>query len=55
MERIQKHLITSSLKVKSTVPYEILLAEAGMFPMEVYAIISLLSYLNKVDNMDMHH
>ncbi|KAH9293516.1 hypothetical protein KI387_041284, partial [Taxus chinensis] len=52
LERIQKHLITSTLKVKSTVPYEILLAEAGTFPMEASAITRLISYLKKVESMD---
>ncbi|KAH9324645.1 hypothetical protein KI387_004823, partial [Taxus chinensis] len=54
VERIQKHLITSTLKVKSTVPYEILLAEAGMLPMEASAITRLISYLKKVESMDNH-
>lgn len=35
IERLQKHLITSSLKAKSMVPYDILLAEDGMFPIEL--------------------
>ncbi|KAH9329718.1 hypothetical protein KI387_001826 [Taxus chinensis] len=52
IERIQKHLITSSLKVKSTVPYEILLAEAGSFSLEALAISRMISYLKKVENMD---
>ncbi|KAH9307116.1 hypothetical protein KI387_043788 [Taxus chinensis] len=52
IERIQKHLITSSLKVKSTVPYEILLAEAGSFSLEASAIARMISYLKKVENMD---
>ncbi|KAH9319051.1 hypothetical protein KI387_020820, partial [Taxus chinensis] len=52
IERIQKHLITSSLKVKSTVPYEILLAEAGSFSLEASAISRMISYLKKVENMD---
>lgn len=54
IERIQKHLITSSLKVKSIVPYDILFAEAGMFSIEALAIIHLSSYLKKVENMDKH-
>lgn len=54
VERIQKHLITSNLKVKSTVPYKILLAEASLFPMEALAIICFLTYLKEVDGMDEH-
>lgn len=52
--RIQKHLITSNLKVKSAAPYEILLVEARLFPMEALSIIHLLMYLKKVDGMDEH-
>ena len=52
IERIQKNLITTNLKVKSTIPYAILLAKAGMFPIEASAIIRVLSYLNKVENMN---
>lgn len=55
LKEYKKHLITSNLKVKSTVPYEILLAETGMFLMEASAVIQLLSYLKKVEKMDKHH
>lgn len=54
IERIQKHLITSNLKVKAMVPYEILLAEVGAFPLEASAIIRLISYLKKIENMNNH-
>ncbi len=52
LERTQKHIIITTLKVKSTIPYEILLTKVGMFPMEASMIIHLLNYLNKVENMD---
>jgi hypothetical protein len=51
LERIQKQLITSNLKVKATVLYEILLAEIGSYPLEATMITKLISYL-KVENMD---
>lgn len=51
LERIQKHLMTSNLKVKTSVPYDILLAEASTFPLEASSIIRLISYLKKVENM----
>ena len=54
IERIQKHFITTNLIIKSTVPYEIILAEAGMFLVEASAIVRLLSYLKKVSKMDTH-
>ena len=52
IERLQKHLITTSLKIKSTIPYEIILAEAVAFPVEASAMIWLLSYLRRLDNME---
>ena len=54
IERIQKHFITTNLKIKSIVPYKIILAEAGMFPVEASTIVRLLSYLKKVSKMDAH-
>ena len=54
LERIQKHLISNNFKVKSMVPYEILLVEAGLFLMEVEEVFRFLSYLKKVEVMDEH-
>lgn len=54
LERIQKHMITCNLKLKTTVPYEIILAESGTFPLEASTISRLLNYLKKVENMDSH-
>ena len=50
-KRIQKQLITSNLKVKATIPYEIILATCT-FQLEATAITKLISYLKKVENMD---
>ena len=36
------------------VPYDIILGEVGMFPIEASTIIHLLSYLKKAENMDKH-
>ena len=54
VERIQKHFITCNLKVKTTVPYEILLAEVGSFPLEVVALVRILSYLKKTQGLETH-
>lgn len=35
-------------------PYEILLAEAGAFPLEASTLTQLISYLKKVENMNNH-
>ena len=55
VERFQKHFITCNLKVKSTVPYEILLAEVGSFPLEAVALVRMLSYLKKTQDLETHH
>ena len=52
LETIQKQLITSNLKVKATIPYEILLAEVGAFSLEAAAITKLISYIKRVENME---
>ena len=52
LERIQKQLITSNLKVKAIVPYKILLVEAGDFPLEATTLTKLISYIKRVENMD---
>ena len=54
VERIQKHFITCNLKVKIMVPYEILLAEVGSFPLEAVALVQMLSYLKKTQGLETH-
>ena len=54
VERIQKYFITCNLKVNSTVPYEILLAEVGSFPLEVIALVWMLSSLKKTQGLETH-
>ncbi|XP_059077995.1 uncharacterized protein LOC131876576 [Cryptomeria japonica] len=39
IERIQKRLITSKFKIKSTVPYDIMLSETGAAPIEAAAML----------------
>lgn len=55
LERIQKHLINSNIKVKALVPYEILLAEADMYLLEATTMTRLISCLKKLENMDNQH
>jgi hypothetical protein len=52
LERIQKQLITSNLKLKATDSYAILLAKTSTFLLEATTITKLISYLKKVENMD---
>lgn len=51
IERIQKHLITSKFKIKSTVPYDIMLSEVGVAPIEAIAMVSLISYLKRTEQL----
>ena len=52
LERIQKQLIISNLKINATISYEIILVETSTFPLEATTITKLISYLKKVENMD---
>jgi hypothetical protein len=54
VERIQKHFITCNFKVKTMVPYEILLAEVGSFPLEAVALVQMLSYLKNTQGLETH-
>lgn len=54
LERIQKHLIISSFKIKTVVPYEIVLAGTDTYPLEVLAMVRLVNYLKKIQNMENH-
>ncbi|XP_059066243.1 uncharacterized protein LOC131857578 [Cryptomeria japonica] len=51
IERIQKRLITSKFKIKSTVPYDIMLSETGAAPIEAAAMVHLISYLKRNEQM----
>lgn len=48
---IKKYIIINFLKIKATTPYEIILAEVGMFPLEATAMTKLLCYLKKIEIM----
>lgn len=47
-ERIQKHLIRRKFKLKTLVPYEILLVVTGVTPIEAISMLHLLRYLKKI-------
>ncbi|XP_059067370.1 uncharacterized protein LOC131858220 [Cryptomeria japonica] len=51
-EQIQKHLITSKFKIKNTVPYEIMLSETGVAPIEAIVMVRLISYLKRIGTME---
>ena len=48
IEKIQKCLITNKFKVKSAVPYAILLSETGVAPIEAIAMVQVIRYLKKL-------
>ena len=51
IEKIQKRLIMSKFKIKSSVPYEIMLSETGAAPIEAIAMVQLIRYLKRIEQM----
>jgi hypothetical protein len=49
IEKIQKRLITNKFKIKSPVPYDIMLSEMGVAPIEAIAMVRLIRYLKKIE------
>ena len=52
IEKIQKHLITNKFKIRSTIPYAILLSETGATPIEAIAMVQVIRYLKKTKQME---
>jgi hypothetical protein len=52
IEKIQKRLITNKFKIKSSVPYDIMLSEMGVAPIEAIAMVRLIRYLKKIEQME---
>jgi hypothetical protein len=52
IEKIQKHLITNKFKIKSGVPYAILLSETGVASIEEIAMVRVIRYLKKIEQME---
>ena len=52
IEKIQKRLITNEFKIKSSVPYAILLSETGTAPIEEIAMVQVIRYLKKNEQME---
>jgi hypothetical protein len=52
IEKIQKHFITNKFKIKSLVPYDIILSEIGAALIEAIAMVRLIRYLNKIEQME---
>ena len=52
IEKIQKHMITSKFKIKSLVPYKIMLSEMGVASIEAIATVRLIRYLKRVEQME---
>jgi hypothetical protein len=45
-------LITNKFKIKSAVPYAILLSETGAAPIEAIAMARVIRYLKKIEQME---
>ena len=52
IEKIQKCLITNRFKIKSVVPYDILLSETGIASIEAIAMVQVIRYLKKIEQME---
>jgi len=52
IEKIQKRLITNKFKIKSAVPYDILLREIGTSPIEAISMVRVINYLKKIEQME---
>ena len=51
IEQIHKWFITYNLKIKSNVPYPILLVKVSLSPIEIIAMTRYLTYKHKISNM----
>ena len=51
IEQIEKWFITYNLKIKSNMPYIILLIEVGLSPIESMTMTMYLMYKHKINNM----
>ena len=52
IEKIQKCLNTNKFKIKSSVPYDIMSSEMGVAPIEAIAMVRLIRYLKKIEQME---
>ena len=55
IEKIQKCLITNKIKIKSVVPYPILLSETRLAPIEVIAMVQVIRYLKEIEEKGRGH
>ena len=52
IEKIKKRLITNKFKIKSSVPYVIMLSEMGVVSIEAMAMVRLIRYLKRIEQME---
>jgi hypothetical protein len=50
--KIKKCLITNKFKIKNSVPYDIMLSEMGVAPIEAIAMVHLIRYLKKIEQLE---
>jgi hypothetical protein len=52
IEKIKKRLITNKFKIKSSVPYDIMLSEMGAAPIEAIVMVCFIRYLKNTEQME---
>ena len=52
IEKIKKCLITNKFEIKSSVPYDIMMSETGVAPIETIAMVRLIRYLKQIEQME---
>lgn len=52
IERMQKHIMSSFLQLRATTPYEIMLAEIGLYSLDLGAMRMLILNIQRVAEMD---
>ena len=52
IERMQKHIMSSFLQLRETNPYEIMLAEMGLYSLDLGATRMLILNIQRVAKMD---
>jgi hypothetical protein len=52
IEKIKKRLITNKFEIKSSVPYDIMMSETGVAPIETIAMVRLIRYLKQIEQME---
>jgi hypothetical protein len=52
IEKIKKRLIKNKFQIKGSIPYDIMLSEMGVAPIEAISMVRLMRYLKKIEQME---